>query len=310
MRHINTVLGTIEASQLGRTRMHEHVILGLPGPNDDFSYPFDREVALQSAVTELSLLSSKWGISTIVDATPSRMVPHHELLAAVAEATGMNVIASAGFYIQGFPDRFTPMDVDAIAEMMEIDITEGIAGSGIKAGAIKLGSGIDRITEAEERAFRAAARVHKSTGVPIITHTDHGNLGQEQLDILIGEGANPSQVVIGHSCCSSDLNYHMGIMKRGAFLGFDRVGLEHFQPDEIRAAALVGLISQGYSNQIIVSQDHVIVLVGILPGLPPDAQRPLTHLHDKFIPHLRRSGVSDKTIDEILIDNPRRIFQG
>ena len=103
----------------------------------------------------------------------------------------------------------------------------------------------------------AAARAHKATGAPITTHTDEGTMGREQLAILTEEGVDPRRVVIGHSCGTADLRYHVDMLDRGAYLGFDRFGLELLQPDRLRLAALIGLLGIGFERQIVLSHDTV-----------------------------------------------------
>jgi predicted metal-dependent phosphotriesterase family hydrolase len=51
-------------------------------------------------------------------------------------------------------------------------IEQGIDDTGIKAGIIKVASGAQRLTRAEEKVFTAAARASKATGIPITTHTN------------------------------------------------------------------------------------------------------------------------------------------
>ena len=52
---------------------------------------------------------------------------------------------------------------------------------------IKCATGEGRISAKEEQVLRAAARAHKATGCPIITHTTNG-MGLEQLDLFESEG--------------------------------------------------------------------------------------------------------------------------
>ena len=57
-------------------------------------------------------------------------------------------------------------------------------------------------------------------------------------------------IVVGHSCGSSNLDYHLALLDRGAYLGFDRFGLELLHPDRARTAALIGLLGVGFERQI------------------------------------------------------------
>ena len=82
-------------------------------------------------------------------------------------------------------------------------------------------------------------------------------MGREQLDILTEEGVDLSRVIVGHSCGTADLRYHVDLLDRGAYLGFDRFGLELLQPDRLRLGALIGLLGIGFERQIVLSHDSV-----------------------------------------------------
>jgi phosphotriesterase-related protein len=135
-------------------------------------------------------------------------------------------------------------------------------------------------------------------------------MGPEQIAILSAEGVAPSAVVVGHCCGSSNLDYHLAMLDRGAYLGFDRFGLELVHPDRARVASLIGLLGAGFERQIVLSHDTVWCWRGRPPVLPagvlPD-WRP-THLFEHIIPRLREAGVSQAKIDTMLVDNPRRYF--
>ena len=99
--------------------------------------------------------------------------------------------------------------------MMATELTEGIEGTGIKAGVIKLASSEGRIAPMEEILFKAAARAQKETGCAIITHTQKGTMGPEQAELLISCGADPNKIAIGHMCGSTDIDYFERSSKTG-----------------------------------------------------------------------------------------------
>lgn len=72
---------------------------------------------------------------------------------------------------------------------MVTELTEGIGGSGIKAGVLKLATSPGEITPMEKNFLTAAAHVQKETGCRIITHTSAGTMGTQQAKILIEQGA-------------------------------------------------------------------------------------------------------------------------
>ena len=117
-------------------------------------------------------------------------------------------------------------------------------------------------------------------------------------------------MIVGHSCGSSDVHYHLEMLDRGAVLGFDRFGLEILHPDRERLAVLIGLLGIGFARQLVLSHDTVWCWRGRAPKLPPDLLpiwKP-TYVFETIVPRLREAGVSDEKIHTMLVENPRRYF--
>ena len=237
-KQINTVLGPIEAKDLGKTLMHEHLIYGFCGFQGDYTMgPFDELTCIKENMDWLTPLRDDYGFKTIVDATNNECGRDPFFLAKMATIMNMNIICSTGYYYEpasaymywkfrsGFADVVAEM-----AEMMKTEMTVGIGNTGIKAGVIKLASSNGEITPFEQKFFEAAARVNQEIGATIITHTELGTMGPEQAKLLIENGANPSDVSIGHMCGNTDLDYHERVLQYGVFDCFDRFGLEGGHP--------------------------------------------------------------------------------
>jgi phosphotriesterase-related protein len=316
---VQTVLGKRPPSELGTTLMHEHLIIGWPGWEFDAAAPaFDRTEARRRCVERMLELKDL-GVRSLVDPCPMDLGRDVDLMVEVAQATGVNIVCATGLYKenQGAAPyfNFRANFSDAISEMTESfvrELTEGIGSTGVKAGVIKVATGPRQVTAYERMVLTAAARAHKTTGVPITTHTDEGTMGREQLDILAAEGVDPRDVIVGHSCGSADLRYHTDLLDRGATLGFDRFGLEIVQPDRLRTAALIGLLGIGFERQIVLSHDTVWCWRG-RPFQVTAAMLPLwdpTHVFRRILPALREAGVPEKKIEAMLVENPRRYFAG
>jgi phosphotriesterase-related protein len=316
MEQVQTVLGPVPVEQLGITLMHEHLVVGWPGWVFDPLARFDRMRITSMLIERLRELKGL-GVSTFVDPCPIELGRNPELAAQVAEATEMNIICATGLYNNrlGIPVYFRQRSVDEIAEIFTRELTDGIGASGIRAGFIKCATGLNEITQHEEKCLRAAGRAHRATGAPIMTHSESATMGNEQLNILASEGVNLARVIIGHSCGTADLAYHLSLLDRGVFLGFDRFGMETVFPDRLRIASLAGLLSIGYSRQIVLSHDHVGSFLGRSMLRTPESQQGLakwsyTHLFKEILPKLRGIGVNELQIQTMLLENPRRFFGG
>ena len=317
MRDVHTVTGTCSTASLGVTLMHEHLLVGWPGWEADAS--LDRATRQEHARRCVDRLAELYdlGVRTLVDPCPIDLGRDVEFMAEVAQASRVHIVCATGLYKEdsGAPAyfKFRRQFADVVAEMTDVfvsEITEGVGETGVRTGIIKVATGPHRITPYEELVLRAAARAHRATGVPITTHTDEGTMGPEQLDVLVGEGVAPAAIVVGHSCGASDVSYHLRMLDRGAYLGFDRFGLEMLHPDRERLAVLIGLLGLGFERQLVLSHDTVWCWRGRELKLPAEtlARWKPTYVLREILPKLRAAGVAEEKIHAMLVDNPRRYF--
>ena len=115
-----------------------------------------------------------------------------------------------------------------MVEMFVRDITEGIAGTGVKAAILKCATDEPGLTPGVERVLRAVAVAHRATGVPISTHTHaRTRRGLEQQRVFAEEGVDLGRVIIGHSGDTTDLDYLKELIAAGSYIGMDRFGLDN-----------------------------------------------------------------------------------
>jgi phosphotriesterase-related protein len=103
------------------------------------------------------------------------------------------------------------------------EVTEGIEGTGIRAGFIKLAASDEGLTPMEVRLLRAAAHAALQTGAAIASHTTVGAVALQQVDIIEEEGLDPRRFVWIHAHCEPDLALHLRLARRGAFLEYDAI---------------------------------------------------------------------------------------
>ncbi|WP_034383645.1 phosphotriesterase [Deinococcus sp. YIM 77859] len=317
-----TVTGPVPADQLGLTLPHEHVIFGYPGYQGDTLGAFDHDAALVECVAVAETLRSR-GVQTVVDATPNDCGRDPAFLREVSERSGLNILCASGFYYEGegattyFKFRFSlGAGVEEVYEMMLREVTEGIGKTGIRAGVLKVASSRDEITPYERVFFQAAARVQRETGVPIITHTQEGRQGPQQAELLVGEGADPGRIMIGHMDGNTDPEYHKETLRYGVNIAFDRIGLQGIvgMPlDRDRLRVIEALLAEGYANRILLSHDSIWHWLG-RPLPLPEAMLPAvrdwhpTHLLDDILPELGRRGITSEQIEQMTVQNPARVF--
>jgi len=320
---VNTVTGAINVDELGVTLMHEHLLIGYPGWEADtrWSGP-SRDEILSICVDKIQSMQ-ELGIQSMLDPCPNDLGRDVELAAEVSARTGFNIICATGLYKEDEGGaaywhftRSLGRGVDAMTELFIRELTVGIGDTRIKAGIIKVATGEGQITPYEYEVLEAAALAAVETGAPITTHTDQGTMGEEQQAFLLDKGVLPHKIIIGHSCGSDDHAYHMNILDKGSYLGFDRFGLDILFPDEQRVRSLLALLEKQKERQVVISHDSIWCTRGkpfpedMLALMDPEVLFNPTHFHRHIIPRLLEAGVTQQQIDTMLVDNPRRFFSG
>jgi phosphotriesterase-related protein len=310
MTTVETALGPVSTSELGATLMHEHIVTRSPGVQENWPHLWDRAAILAIAERKMADLHRR-GIRAIVDLTTVDLGRDIELVVEVARRSRVHVIVATGVW--WMPQRyFSGHGVDEVADLFIRDITRGIGTSEVKAAIIKCATDTAGVTPVIENVLRASARAQKATGVPISTHTwAAGQTGLAQQAIFAQEGVDLSRVIIGHSGDSEDLVYLRGLMERGSTIGMDRFGLEHFLATAKRVEVLARLCAEGYAGKMVLSHD-ANCWSDMLSEDDKRRTRPLwhyNHISDDILPALRRAGVAEDQIEQMLVRNPRAIFE-
>ena len=338
---VMTVLGQIPVEAMGVTLMHEHLLLdasswwqrpccaseiGLaerpidvsmigelrmnPFLNRDNCQLLDADVSIE----ELLLFVERGG-QTVVDPTNLGIGRDPRALQKISRRTGLNVVMSAGFYLEAsHPDYLKTMSVEEVGKAIARDcggvpddmpiVTCGLIG--------EIGVSKD-FTAAEEKVLRGAAQASRISGVPLMIHLPGWErLAHRVLDVIEEEGGDLRHTVLCHMNPSyGDPSYQRSLADRGAFLEYDMIGMDYFYADqqaqspsdEDNAAAIAGLIADGYLNSVLMSHDVFLKMM-----LTRHGGFGYGYILKHFVPRLKRHGVDDKAITGMLVDNPRRVF--
>ncbi len=322
MATVESVRGPVELSDLGQTLMHEHVfVLSTEHVQNYGSDWWDEEARVADAIAKLNSMHAK-GISTIVDPTVWGLGRYIPRIQRIAAQTPVNIIVATGLYVyEEMPQQYAyrgPGTLIDIPEPMVTDfsrdITEGIAGTGVKAAFLKCCMETPELSPGVERIARAVARTHVATGAPITVHTSGPHQsGRTAVRIFGEEGVDLTKVMIGHAGDSNDLDYLTELAVAGVLLGMDRFGLDLFNPGAERVKTIAMMAAQGYAGSMVLSHDAscFIDYFGAAHDEARAAAAPnwhYEHITDDVLPALLASGVTQAQIDTMMIENPVRYF--
>ncbi|MHB0858317.1 MAG: phosphotriesterase family protein [Anaerolineae bacterium] len=308
---IQGVGGVIPADALGFTLMHEHILTLSWSMRQAFPDWLDRDSLIDYAASDLSLARAS-GVDTIVDATPLNLGRDVDILVEAAARSGMQIIAATGLYWTEEP-WLDPWEPDRLVEWLLRDLSEGIQGTGVKAGLIKCGTDRLGLTPLNSKLLQVAARLHRASGAPISTHSEVSHrLGLLQQEVFAEEGVDLARVIIGHCGDSEDLDYLEALLARGSTLGMDRFGPHSPLPTAARVQVIVELCRRGYANRMVLSHDASLAS-DWWPARPtrwdaPSQASPYSYIPEQVVPVLREAGVTDVDIDQMTCGNPQRLL--
>ena len=338
---IQTVLGPIDPDSLKTTLMHEHLICSLASAlikpeNSADKCNANSPITLQNlgwvrqnwlksqpnlvlndeklAIAELFKFKQLLG-STIVDVTSNGLHADPIAVARISRATGVNVVLGTGYYVDASLSTETKDKTEeTITQEIINDITNGFGGSGIKSGIIGEIGTTWPLTVFEEKSLKAAIEAHKITGAALSIHLGkHPDVPFHILKILQKQNVKLNKVIFCHMDRTiEDRDSLKSIAESGINLEYDTFGMEvsyfpysyySLPSDAERIKRIMWLIEDGFTNQIVVSQDIAFKI-----RLQEYGGTGYGHILEYIVPWMRELGVSDKDLKAILEENPRRIL--
>jgi phosphotriesterase-related protein len=300
---ITSVLGERDVAEVfGPALSHEHLRINLSHKDDPDGYIREEEAVL----AELEAARDEFGLRLVVELTCQGMGRDVMILKRLSDVSGVDVICATGFYYERFhPHYVKNSSVDELVSRLLDEIQSGIEDTRVRPGVIgEVGSRGPEMSAAEERCFRAAARAALASGLSIMTHAHLGVGAVGQLELLLEEGLLPERICLGHQDLIDDSDQHETLAEAGAYVAFDTVGKESYQPDEVRLRLLMRMLEAGHEDRLLLSND-----ISREAYLKSRGGFGYGHLFESFVPELRRAGVDDRTLSTILEENPKRFLR-
>ncbi|SKA52739.1 phosphotriesterase-related protein [Enterovibrio nigricans DSM 22720] len=285
----------------GYTYCHEHLYIDLSEQKGDIDCKLDQYALICDEMRDLVNL----GVSNIVEVTNRYMGRNPHFLECLMRDSGMNILLSTGYYIEGFfPKKLYTQSAEDIRDEMIKEINIGIDGSPLKASLIgEIGSSDNAFSETEQKVFKAAAMAQYETGRPISTHLSFSTMGKDQIALLKQCGADLSRVTIGHCDLKNNLDKMLWIIDQGCYVQFDTIGKNSYFPDEQRIDMLEELAKRDLLTRVMLSMD-----ITRRSHLKNNGGPGFTYLIETFLPALLERGFSQQQVDTMLRHNPYTLF--
>jgi phosphotriesterase-related protein len=324
---ISTVLGSVPASALKRVLPHEHIasVYGGWGRLEKDPNPCWEDAILDHYGPLLTKLSRDYGCNAIVESTPGwecRGPRDIEVMAELSRRSGVHIVLATGYFFTHWfsnrrPEGYAALSEAALAETMIRDITDGIHGTPVRAGIIKVSVG--RFDADDIKLLRAVAIAQRETGVSISTC---GGNRERYVDVLRGAGVSPERIVLGHGDASGTIVELLDLMSLGCKTVFTIWGIRNPTligwphrvppPRHYSAELAAAIIAEGYADHLLFSVDYSAMNGFDGNQLREDLYeiegRNYLYLFEQVLDELRAFGVSDEAIEHILTDNPKRML--
>lgn len=287
--------GAAFAAEAPSILVHEHVMVDFIGAAQIVPGRYDPAEVIRAARPHLEE-ARRFGCRRLLECTPNFLGRDPELLARLADATGIEVWTNTGLY--GASDhKYVPAFArsETAAQLAKRWIAE--AREPWRPRFIKIGVNRSPLGDLDRKLARAAAIASRETGLTIASHTGDGGAALEQLEIIDSERVGAAKFVWVHAQAEKDRAIHARAARLGAWVEFDGIA-----PNTIdtHLECVRSLAGQGLLGRVLASQDAGWYHVGEPRG---GAFRGYTSVYTDFLPRLDPAQRAT-----VMWDNPRAAF--
>lgn len=311
-QRIMTVLGPVPASTLGITLSHEHVLVDFIGADSTGYHRWDKEDVVDKVLPHLTEIQ-EYQVSALMECTPAFLGRNPWILKTLSQKTGMHLITNTGFYgahgNRFLPAEFYELRPQELAQIWVDEFKNGIEGSGVRPGFIKIAvDPDDTLSNEHHKIITAAALTHQQTGLVIASHTGPEPPAFEQISVLQSHGIDPSNFIWVHAQHGS-LEGNIKAARMGAWVSLDNVNLNREEGSAFDIAwyadRIRDLKEAGCLHRILISHD-----AGWYKPEEADGGtfRGFTGIFTALIPALELKGLTQEEIKLLLEINPQRAF--
>jgi predicted metal-dependent phosphotriesterase family hydrolase len=303
---IESASGPVDASKLGVTLVHEHVLVDFVGADLASRDRYDAEDVVRVVMPHLERIR-ELGCRTLVECTPAYLGRDPDLLRRLSRASGLQIVTNTGYYGAAdgkyLPAHARTETAEELAARWAAESKSGISGTRVKPGFIKIGVNKGPLNPLDAKLVRAAALAHRQTGLTIACHTGDGRAASEEIEILRVAGVAPQALIWVHAQNEADPSVHERLAKAGTWIEFE-CSSEKSLTD--RVAQIKAMTDRGLIGKSLISLDAGWYRVGEPGG---GAFRSYDFFFTRLLPALRDAGLSGEQLRLLTVENPARALR-
>lgn len=313
---IMTVNGKISPLQAGIFLPHEHVVTDFTGAEKVVQPQYNRQEAFDQLLPYLKALKQS-GVSVMVECTPAYIGRDVRLLKQLSEESGLHILTNTGYYaaadLKFLPAHaYTESSLQLSARWLK-EWKEGIEGTGIRPGFIKLGVGNGPLKPVEQKLVEAAAYTHLKSGLKIAIHTGNAAAVYEELEILNRQGVDAEALIWVHAQSDAEGEAHVEMAKKGCWISLDGINqtaeaIKHY------AAQISRLKQEKLLHKVLISHDDGFMVNKKADRVTLDTYQngnvePYQSIFKILKPQLLKTGFSEEDFRQMMVINPAEAFK-
>ena len=294
-----TVTGLIDPIEAGITDAHNHLWIAPVAGAKPGASVLDSQRAI---IEELSDFQEAGG-GMIVDCQPGGCGRDGRVLYALAEASGVKLVACTGFHLQKYyPAGYWLFETSAqaAAEHFINELEQELEETGrpghpqVRAGFIKIACG-KTLEGSPIQLIEAAVASSLQTGAAIEVHTEKGSDAEGIFRAMTNLGLPSDRLVFCHMDKRPDIKLHYQLAQEGVLLEYDTFYRPQYYPEQNLWPLLTGMVEAGFEEQLAVATDMADKAMWSRLGGGPG----LTGLLEQIIPRLLSLGLEAETVNKL-----------
>jgi phosphotriesterase-related protein len=334
---VQTVNGLIAPETLGKTLLHEHILVDIRMPVWKCQEQVGETITLDNrfaidyceitapgnyllnktdvAIDELRKMYDVGG-RTVVDVSCGGLHPNPVELKKISQKSGVNIVLGCGYYVDEYQDiKNHDKSIHDFTQEIIDQIQFGAWGTEIRAGIIGEIGCQSPWTDLEKRVMFAAIQAQSHTGAALSIHPGRDpDQPIEVANFLKKENADLNRAIMSHvDRTIFDDDRLFALADTGIVVEFDLFGMESsfykynldvdMPNDAVRLRSIRSLIERGHLHQIAISHD-----ICSKTRLGCNGGHGYGHIFRNIVPMMLRRGFNEDEIDTILVQTPKRLL--